>query len=232
MSCRCVCALLVDAVLPRDETCPSCVRCIIVSVAASSIQLIGSAHNNMFRNRAKKLAGKAAEAVSGAAAAAASSASAAESTTSSASPRLGGDADTITATSSADAVDGESTLEHLSDLVLRTLYVWRVGSQVFFALSPIAAYLPQYLAMQEGNNNVSGGGGRLRRRLLLGMGIGLVHRARGMPVAAAVHGQDRRSVISNSNHNSNHRRPMPPHTQVRREGWSEAGYGAAGVWQD
>lgn len=124
----------------------------------------------MFRNRAKKLADKAVEAVSGAAAAA--SASAAESSaaaTSSASPPLGGDADTI-ATSSADAVvrinvmdtDRESTLEHLSELVLRTLYVCRVGSQVFFALSPIAAYLPQYLAMQEGNNNTSstsGGGG-------------------------------------------------------------------------
>ena len=72
-------------------------------------------------------------------------------------------------------------------------------------------------------------GERLRRRLLLGMGMGLVHRARGMPMTAAVHGQDRWSA---SNNNSNHRRPMPPHTQVRREGWSEAGYGAAGVWQD
>ena len=128
----------------------------------------------MFRNRAKKLGDKAAEAVSDAAAAAASSsASAAESSSSSASPPLGGDADAITAPSSADAVDGESTLEHLSDLVLRTLYVCRVGSQVFFALSPIAAYLPQYLAMQEGNSTASGGGGKASSAATAGNGNGV-----------------------------------------------------------
>mmetsp|Transcript_8020 Transcript_8020/g.22376 ORF Transcript_8020/g.22376 Transcript_8020/m.22376 type:complete len:648 (-) Transcript_8020:9789-11732(-) len=118
----------------------------------------------MFRNKAKKLVNEAAAAVSGASSAERADHAASgggESSAQSASPPLGGDVDTTASSvASADAhIGGEggegSTLEHLSGMVLRTLYVCRVGSQVFFALSPIAAYLPQYLAMQETASAVS-----------------------------------------------------------------------------
>ena len=122
----------------------------------------------MFRNKAKNLVNEAAAAVSGATRGSDHSKA---NDDQSASPPLGGaDADTTASLASADAriagaeMEEGSTLEHLSDLFLRTLYVCRVGSQVFFALSPIAAYLPQYLAMQEtaggaSSTSASSGGG-------------------------------------------------------------------------